>query len=300
MIDPKIADYINANRRRYTDQAIRQQLIDAGYSPADIEATWAALEVPDADATIGPRFWRYFWIWVGATYALAFLGVTLATGMLTTGAAYGTFAAAVLGIALVVALLISWRIVAAVRPTRMSPAVAAAIGGGVPLLFLFLVAGSCYAMVASVGPPPPPPATGVMDLEIDPPLSFNGSGPAFCQSHGDTTGFSVYSEQLGTIDGQGVNASLDVFAPDDGGEAPIPGPGAPAHNLFINLFPTSGAGQYFGYGPGPGSQIEVDASPDGLTGTVEFTALPAFPVEERPGEVIEAEPVSGRLTWNCE
>lgn len=299
-IDPKIADYINANRRRYTDQAIRQQLIDAGHSPADIEATWSALDVPDPDATIGPRFWRYFWIWVGVTYVLAFVVVMLPTGMLT-GAASGL--AVIYALVLAVALVISWAVVAAVRPTRMSPALALAIGAIVPLLFLLIVAGSCYALVAGVGTPAgpagPPPVNGVMELEIDPPLEFSGSGPAFCQSHGVPGGLSVFSEQLGTIDGQSVNASFDVSGASTDPNAPAPAPGTESY-VSINLFPTSGSGTQVGYSPGPGSQVEVDAAPDGLSGSVEFEGLVPMAFEERGPAVTDAEPISGRMTWNCE
>ena len=45
-MDPRIADFIRDNRRRYTREAIRQQLIQAGHDPAAIDATWAALDAP--------------------------------------------------------------------------------------------------------------------------------------------------------------------------------------------------------------------------------------------------------------
>jgi hypothetical protein len=202
-----------------------------------------------------------------------------------------------------VALLISWAIVAAVQPARMSPPVALAIGGIVPFLFLFLVAGTCYALVGGlgspVGPAGPPPVNGVMELEIDPPLEFSGSGPAFCQSHGVPGGLSVFSEQLGTIEGQSVNASLEIFGPSTDPNAPAPAPGIEGH-VSINLFPTSGTGPQVGYAPGPGSQVELDAAPDGLTGNVEFEGLVAMSFEERGPAASDADPISGRITWNCE
>ena len=59
-MDPRIADFIRDNRRRYTREAIRQQLIEAGHDPAAIDATWAALDAPDPDATAGEGFWGRF------------------------------------------------------------------------------------------------------------------------------------------------------------------------------------------------------------------------------------------------
>jgi hypothetical protein len=292
MVDPRIVEYIKANRRHYTDQAIRQRLLDAGYSAADIDATWAAVDIPDPDRTIGPRFWRYFWIWVLVTYALGFLLVALPTGMLTGfGMVAAFFFAALLG----VALLISWAIVAAVQPARLSAPVALAIGGIVPFLFLFLVAGTCYALVGSFGPPPEPARSGTMELAIDPPLEFSASGPAYCQSHGEATGYGVYTDPLGVIDGRAVTVSLDVFASGDPNA-----PGTDQPNLFINLSPTAGSGEHVAYGSSPESSIELDAVADGSSGTVAFENLTGSAFAESGEVQADVEPISGSLSWSCD
>jgi hypothetical protein len=297
MIDPRIADYINANRTRFTDAAIRQRLLDAGYRAEDIDATWAALEAPDPDRHIGPIFWRCFWIWVAVTYIGVFLLVAVPTGMLAEG---GVFIGGVFAFFLVVALLISWAIVAAVRPSHQSPPVALAIGATVPLLFLFLVAGSCYALVGSFGPPPEPARRGTIDLEIEPPLEFRGAGSALCQAYPEASGYSVYSSELGTIDGRTVTASLDVLYPaaDPNAPAPVPAEGG-GPNLFINITPEGGTGPV-GYSSTPSSQLDLEATEDGSSGTLEFEGLegPAFP--EDGGDPTDVGQISGRLSWSCD
>src|SRR5918995_3973573 len=90
-MDQRIADFISANRGKYTREAIRQQLIDAGYSPEAIDATWAVLDTPDPDeaAVAGEGFWgRFFLYLVGLNVAVLFL-VGLATGALANLQAYG-------------------------------------------------------------------------------------------------------------------------------------------------------------------------------------------------------------------
>lgn len=155
-MNPKIVEYIHTNRDRYTREAITDQLVAAGHDRADVDATWAELAAAssDPDRTIGPRFWRYFWIWVAATYIVTFLAVVLATGMLTGGGG-GGIVALIYAVALGLALLAAWGVVAATRPARLSPVVAMSIGGIVPLLFLFLVAGSCYSIMAPYSGLPP-------------------------------------------------------------------------------------------------------------------------------------------------
>jgi hypothetical protein len=42
-MDPQIVDFIQQNRQRYTRDSITKQLLDAGYSPEAIDATWDRL-----------------------------------------------------------------------------------------------------------------------------------------------------------------------------------------------------------------------------------------------------------------
>jgi hypothetical protein len=41
--DPRIADYVRKHRERYTPEAIRQRLLEAGYPAADVDAALVAL-----------------------------------------------------------------------------------------------------------------------------------------------------------------------------------------------------------------------------------------------------------------
>ncbi|MCA1572752.1 MAG: hypothetical protein LC798_21160 [Chloroflexi bacterium] len=165
-MDPRIADFIRANRRRYTRDVIREQLIKAGHAPADIDATWAALDTPDPDAVVGQGFWGRFWLFLIGLNVAVFLLVVVFTGMLASFA-QGTFViAVVLGIALTIGALIAWGIVAATGPAQMGRTTAMAIGGIIPLIFALLIGGSCYAMVGAIGPPPPPAHEGVMELTM--------------------------------------------------------------------------------------------------------------------------------------
>lgn len=42
-VDPRIAEYVRKHRGRYTPEAIRQRLIEAGYPAADVDAALMAL-----------------------------------------------------------------------------------------------------------------------------------------------------------------------------------------------------------------------------------------------------------------
>ncbi|MGH2380229.1 MAG: hypothetical protein ACRDG7_03290 [Candidatus Limnocylindria bacterium] len=300
-MDPRIADYIRANRRRYTRDVIREQLIKAGHAPADIDATWAALDAPDPDAVVGEGFWGRFWLFLVGLNVAVFLIVVLATGMLNS-----IVLAAVLGVALSIGALIAWGIVAATGPAQMGRTTAMVIGGLIPLVFALLIGGSCYALVGAIGPPPPPPREGVMELQIDPPLDFAGSGAAFCQVHETFPGFSIYPQQeLGAINGRPVHASVDSFPADggqDGGPQPAPAPGGelrPNLNMYISLQPRSEADPPQEWFVTPGTQLDLDATPDGLSGTVTFEGLE--PVEFEPaGAGGGGEPISGTITWTCD
>jgi hypothetical protein len=41
-VDPRIAEYVRKHRERYTPEAIRQRLIEAGYPAADVDAALMA------------------------------------------------------------------------------------------------------------------------------------------------------------------------------------------------------------------------------------------------------------------
>lgn len=311
-MDQRIADFISANRGKYTREAIRQQLIDAGHSPEAIDAIWAILDTPDPDeaAVAGEGFWSRFFLFLVGLNVAVFLLVALSTGMLAAAAQGGIALAGVFAVALGIGALITWGIVAAVGPEKLGRTSAIVIGGLVPILFALLIGGSCYALVGSIGPPPPPPRDGAIELEIDPPTSFTGSGAAFCQIQEGGTGFSIYTPEgsIGSINGRPVHVSVDSFSDPgfpEGGPAPAPaapgGESVPNLNVYIFLAPRSESDPPQEWFVSPDTQLEVDLAPDGLSGTVTFEGLEPARFDEEPGAPgSEPDTISGTVTWSCE
>lgn len=302
-MDPRIADFIRDNRQRYTREVIRQQLIEAGHDPAEIDATWAALDAPDPDATAGEGFWGRFALFLVGLNVAVFLLVFLATSMVNS-----FVLAVVLAVALSIGALIAWGVVAATGPAQMGRTTAMVIGGVIPLVFALLIGGSCYALVGAVGPPPPPPHEGVMEFEMGGSVTFAGSGTAFCLIQADGSGFSIYSQEgsLGLIEGRPVHASVDSFSNvglEGGGPAPAPPRPESGQNVnvYISLPQRNESDPPMDWFTSPDTQLEIDAAPDGLSGTVTFEALEfmTFDAPDAPG-VVDEDSISGTISWTCE
>lgn len=285
-IDPRIADYIRDNRRRYTREAIRQQLLDAGHDPGAIDATWAALEAPDADQVAGEGFWGRFWIMLIGINVGVFLLVGLVTGMLGA-ASSAAFLLAVLAVVLAIGALIAWGIVAATRPTQLGRTTALVIGAVIPLGVALLIGGTCYALVGAVGPPP---RTGNVHLTTGPPLDLDVDLSAQCYIGGPS--FSVFG-QLESPAGF-VTASVDNHPAG-------PGPGTSSTlNLSVssqrvNSERPESYSTYVGGAP----EIDADIADDGASGSVTFSDLRSDlsgPEFEGP----EPEPLDGSISWTCD
>ena len=303
-IDPRIADYITANRRKYTRQAIRQQLIDAGHDPAEVDRAWAALEAKDPDAVIGERFWGRFALIVVGINVAVFLLVAVLTGMLAYIAAGAVVLPVIFAVILGIGALIAWGIVALTGPDKMGPTTALAVGISVPLLFALLIGGSCYALIGSMGTPPPPAQQGTMELTLDPPLGFTGGGSAMCQSFPTEGSFNVFGDNLGRLGGRQVSAAFFTFLGamgDPGGPAPAPEPGMEQQTVSITALPDGEGDMPAEWYSAPETDLEVETSPDNLSGSVRFTDLaPAGMVEGPVGDGELGAPISGTLSWSCE
>jgi hypothetical protein len=293
--DRRIADYISANRGKFTREAITQQLRDAGYEQAAIDATWAVLDTPDPDDVVGEGFWGRFWIYLIGLNVVAFLLVGVATQLIPNA----TGIAAVLGIALTIGAAIALGIVAVTRPTRLGRGAAIAIGGIVPLIFTFVIAGSCYALMSSFGPPAPPAQSGTLTLQIDPPLALEATGPASCQPppSGESY-FNIYTTQpLSSSEGP-VNVYIDSYPQTTGGE-PVP-------TVSISIGdPAQAGGQVLDYQPGtgPSTGIELESGSSATSGALTFEGfLPAeaFDEQGQPIDRFDADPISGTIHWSCE
>jgi hypothetical protein len=287
-MDPRIADYIRDNRRRYTKQALTDQLLEAGYSREAIDATWAMLETPDPDSTVGEGFWSRFWLYLIGANVVVFLGVALLTGMLGGGG--GPILAVILGIALAIGALIAWGIVAATGPAKMGRGTALAVGAIIPLAFALLIGGSCYALVGASGLSRPAPISGSMQLTLSSQETFTATGVANCAPSLD--GFSVSSDEAGRLDGRPVNVSIDVG----------PGPeGAVSPNLNIHLLSDSPDQQEIGYISSPTSRVVLDPAAGPFAGSLTFTDLVRTePVDLSASPPLEGESISGTITWECQ
>jgi hypothetical protein len=294
--DRRIADFISANRGKYTREAITQQLLDAGYEQGSIDATWAVLDAPDPDDVVGEGFWRRFWIYLIGLNVAALLIVGIATQLIPN--AIGI--AAILGIALAIGAAIALGIVAVTRPTRLGRGAAIAIGGIIPFIFTFLIAGSCYALMSAIGPPQPPPESGTITLQIDPPMALETSGAAFCQlpPQGESY-YNVYNEPPMSSSEGPVRVFVGAFAETPGGE-PIP-------SVSISIGdPEQGPEGFVEYqpaGPDASTGIELEPGSTATSGSVTFEGfLPveAFDEQGQPIDRFDADPISGTISWSCE
>jgi hypothetical protein len=285
-MDQRIADFIRDNRREYTREAITQQLIDAGYQREAIEATWAALDTPDPDDTAGEGFWgRFFLMLIGVNLAILVV-VGLGTGSFASPERIGLIG--VLAVALGIGALIAWGLVAAIGPSRMGRTSATVFGLGIPLVIALLIGGSCYALVSSLGPPP---HSGTLELEVDAPSSFAGSGPGTCTVGQSGGGFSIFGQPSET---PFVTVFVDNYSPTGG----IPSGVVESLSISIGGSEAEPPDSWSTYGVGA-PELESEVSREGLEGRVTFTDLPA----DAAGPEFEGptpEPISGTVTWNCD
>jgi hypothetical protein len=155
----------------------------------------------------------------------------------------------------------------------------------VPVISVFGLSGVCLATIGGSSIQVPPRA-GVMDLQIDPPLAFDGSGATECYE--PEGAFSIYAPDLGTLDGRLV--SVWVATAGD------PNAQARTISVSINLLPRTGAGAETAYGNPDDAPIELDAASDGLSGTVRFEGLVPLVFEGS----VAGDPISGTISWTCD
>lgn len=296
---PEIEAYLREHGATYTSDALRKELIAAGHDPADVDAAireWESARAGEATAaaagTADQRTFRNgaLGLHVGALVAV-FLIVIILNG--TDALGYAVIGAVVLAILLAVGLAISYLIGRALLPRT-----GAAVALVVPLISAFALGGTCLAIMDGMIPTPATP--GFVELQIEAPLSFEGSGAAYCFVNPDAAGVSVSAENLGTLDGRVVSVSVDSYAPADDPNAPAPAPETGTNvSMYIALNSPSGAEMPIAYAPIFSSRLELDASPDWRSGTIIFDRLAPEPTEG-VDPVPSREPISGTLTWTCE
>lgn len=293
--DPRIADYIRQHKDRYTRQAIREQLIEAGHEPEAIDRTWAVLDMPDPDDVIGRRFWSRFWMVLIGINVAVFLLVALGSGMLMNLSGYGGLLV-ILAIVLTIFALIAWGVVGLTGPSRMRRVPALIVGVTIPLFFALLVGGTCYALVGSIGPPPPPATSGTITVHLEPPLALDASGRVSCQESGDGF-YNVFSD--GSIDTDAGQLNVSINGQGDASgltDAPF---------LSISFDDGKGQGGFLEYQPGGGENAGIQATPGStaMNGSLtfeNFLPIESFDKEGNPIDRFDADPISGTISWNCE
>lgn len=290
-MDPRIADYIRANRRKYTREAITKQLVEAGHDPGEIERTWAALDTRDPDAVAGEGFWGRFALIAVGINLVVFVGVALLTGMLGNVQS-SVVVLVILAIVMGLGALIAWGLVAATGPTKLSPTTATVVGAAIPALFALLIGGSCYALIGSMGglgPSGPPPVTGAIEVRLEGALDVDAGAGAFCQTEGPNAMF-VHAE-VSTAEGRTLFISINAFTDQ---------PGAPVQSLLIEAPPMDGPASFPVWGSDMGPPVdEMDWTVEPLGGRVAFSGLPGM--DHGEGDTPSALPsLSGEISWTCQ
>jgi hypothetical protein len=292
-VRPEIKRYLDENGARYTSEALRSALLQVGHDPAEVDAALQEWQSEHAGPFVGEesrgRFRRWtIWLHLGALIVV-FVLVILLNGAQGSAVAPAAIAAGVLA----VLLFLGWAISSLIGRALL-PRTGFAVALIVPLISALGLGGTCLAIMSGspLGRPPPPTVSGTMRLSIQPPMSFEGSGPATCQG---TPGVSrsVFAENLGSLEGAMVSVSLDSL------DAPLASVTSQDVNLSITLSrgPDNPGSQ--GWLRTPDTQLSLDAVANGLSGSIVFRDL--APVETGdPNTPAGGQPISGSVSWTCE
>jgi hypothetical protein len=277
-VNPEIKRYLDEHGATYTAEALRKGLLDAGYDPAEVDLSLQAwLARPSRPVSVANRGGR-FWGWALGLH----VAVLAVIGLLSL--AIGSFAAnwgllVVLAVVLLIGLGISGLVA---REVMQGSGMMVALV--VPAISALLIGGSCLA-IGGYYLLRAPPRTGVMEVHIDDPFSFDGSGTATCQDFGNTSGFFVSAAGFPALDGSFLEVSV-------GASSGVP-------DLSITLTTKSETLRPVGYSTIFSTQLELDASPNGLSGTLRFEGLEPGVGEQPPGSDPTREPISGIISWTC-
>lgn len=140
-MNPQIQSYLDEYGGRYTREALREQLVQAGLDPAEVDAAldaWAAnRQVADA---ADQRLRRTYWRWTAGVFVMVWLGVVL----LFWSNTYVGVVAIVLGAAMIIGLGVSGLI------GRLLLRSAGLIALAVPVVSALLIGGSCVGLMGGV------------------------------------------------------------------------------------------------------------------------------------------------------
>jgi hypothetical protein len=281
-MNPEIKRYLDEHGATYTPEALRKSLAEAGYGADAVDAAMREWEAARSGASRNTEDRRTFGRWAVLLH-LAALVATFVLLVLLKGVE--SIGLALLGAGvLAIALLIGWAISSGIGRALLPRAgvIGALI---VPAISALLLGGACFGLMNAAITTPP--RAGTVHLEIRTPLAFEGSGEADCYLNG---GVQVGSFDLGLVDGSRVTASVNWY-----GDSSAPSPAGEA-DVTIYLEATSGTQALRMYSTLPTTDLAVDASPDGRSGTVEFEGL----AREAEGPDDTDLELAGSASWSCE
>jgi hypothetical protein len=283
-LNPQIKRYLDEHGATYTPEALRKGLLDAGYDATEVHAAlrdWAATRT---GSHAGSDDRRTFGRWALRLHLAALVAVFLLLAALKGTQGIGV---ALIGVGvLAVALLIGWAISSLIGRALL-PRAGVAIALIVPAISALVLGGACFALMnAAIAAPP---HDGTVNLRINAPFAFEGSGGAACYLDGGGN-VRVLSHDLGTLDGRPVTAFIDVYGTSSSG------PNAAGRGLLTISLNSMGSDQTDAYSSTGAAQLTFDTSSDGRTGTIHYEGLAADATQ--PGAA-QRPPISGSISWTC-
>ena len=146
---PEIESYLRDHGDRYTDEALRDQLLKAGHAPEEVDAALQERAAGRVAAATGPdergKFWKLTWaLHVGAWLLLGLWVLLQAQGRFRYGE--GAIGLIFLAVAMLIGVGISGLVGRGMaRRGNLSTALV------VPAISAVLLAGSCFGLLSSMG-----------------------------------------------------------------------------------------------------------------------------------------------------
>ncbi|MEX0626985.1 MAG: hypothetical protein WD402_10605 [Chloroflexota bacterium] len=283
---PEIEEYLREHGATYTTATLRRQLLRAGYQAGEIDAALeetGAARAPQLAETKALR--SQFW---GLAFLINLVVLVAVTGMVSGTSPYAGAVFIVLGIAMLIGLGVSGSIGGSLLPGR-----GLLVALAVPAVAALILGGACYAMMqpSSGSGEQSTRGPGTIEVRIDAPLAFSGTGAATCELFPDN--FGVSSSALGSIGDMPVSASVSSTG------SPLVQPSDGERNAVVSIsLQDTTAG--FAYAFGVESMEEgLPMQPaDGAFGTISFRGLKQLPTGA--GSLDGQESISGTITWTCD
>jgi hypothetical protein len=283
-MNPKIDEYLRRNGAEYTTKALRSQLLKAGYEAGEVDAALQETEAARAPRLAETKALRsQFWV---VAWVVNFVVLVAVSALVSNNSPYAGATFIVLGIVMLLGLGISGIIGSAFLPGR-----GLLFALAVPVAVALILGGTCFAMMqpglGSSGSETKMYG-GTMELGVDPPLAFSGSGSALCQVFPDGS-FSV-TASVGSIDGHEVNVSVASAIQPNGSVQGSTG----ERRVIVNISILNIPGDASTYG----NEFSMQVAADGLSGTTSFAGLEKQ--NTGSGATFGPDSMDGTVSWTCD